>query len=40
MNKAGENGAESQRAAAPQVPLRLAGFSLALLFLLFLLLTR
>ena len=40
LNRAGDSGAKSQRAAAPQVPLRLAGFTLALLFLLFLLLTR
>lgn len=40
LNKAGDSGAKSQRAAAPQVPLRLAGFTLAVLFLLFLLLTR
>lgn len=40
LNKAGDSGARSQRAAAPQVPLRLAGFTLAILFLLFLLLTR
>jgi NADH-quinone oxidoreductase subunit L len=40
LNKAGDSGAKSQRAAAPQAPLRLAGFTLALLFLIFLLLTR
>ena len=40
MNKAGDSGAKSQRAAAPQVPLRLAGFTLVLLLLIFLLLSR
>ena len=40
LAKAGESNAKAQRSAAPQIPLRFAGFTLAVLFLLFLLLTR
>lgn len=40
LRQAGQNRAKSQRSAAPQIPLRLLGFTLGLLFLLFLLLSR